>query len=302
MRRALTHSLPHACLAGSLVAAVAFMPYAAAQAPQPMPKDAGWSLRLPKDDKVAYRGALSHTAVNAGAFPGLHPAPNIAGLFAAIATHAIMADSAQSKQRQQIQEAADRVLAPYRGVLREFHHRELMQKGLARLGTGSGAALLEPADNAPAGWLVESTPLFTMTQDQRAIIVDNAIAIYAPGGGTTAAYQNVIRVVSHAQTRDDLLAFWTADEGGALKEESAALFAYSLDIALRDVMGEAGGWNATQRTFRYDEGSTERMERAQLVSEHCSRLVIKNLRGWLMSVPARELASDCADAGADPKP
>ena len=40
MRRALTHSLPHACLAGSLVAAVAFMPYAAAQAPQGTPRGA----------------------------------------------------------------------------------------------------------------------------------------------------------------------------------------------------------------------------------------------------------------------
>lgn len=45
------------------------------------------------------------------------------------------------------------------------------------------------------------------------------------------------------------------------------------------------------RTIRYVEGTAEKMERAQLVSEHCGRLVIKTLRGSLMSVPVKASAS-----------
>jgi hypothetical protein len=38
---------------------------------------------------------------------------------------------------------------------------------------------------------------------------------------------------------------------------------------------------------RYNEGGTERMERAQVVSEQCGQLVLRTLRGNLISVPVK---------------
>jgi hypothetical protein len=137
-----------------------------------------------------------------------------------------------------------------------------------------------------------------MTQDEQAIILDNAIAIYAPGAAETAVYQNTVRVVSRPQHRDDTLAFWTANQGAALKDESATLLALSLDIALADAMAAAQAEGASHKTFRYPEGRTERMERAQLVAEHCNRLVIRSLRGWLISIPAPQATEACGGADA----
>ena len=265
-----------------------------------MATDAGWSLRLPKEEKVIYRGALTSEGASVGGFAGPYPAPNVAGFLAAIVTHAVIADSAQARQRQQAQENADRVLSHY-PVLKEFRHNELMQKGLEKVSAGGAAKLVAAAEKPAAGWLIDSTPVFILTQDQRAIILDNAIVIYPPGAAETAAYQNVIRVVSRPQTGDDVFAFWSAGEGAALKEESAGLLAMSLDIALAEVTGTLGGENAAQKTFRYPEGGIERMERGQLVAERCDRLVIRNLRGWLMSIPARQPAPDCAGATTTPK-
>jgi hypothetical protein len=45
--------------------------------------------------------------------------------------------------------------------------------------------------------------------------------------------------------------------------------------------------DAPHRTVRYRLGGEERMERAQVLSERCDRLLIRNLRGWLMSVPVQ---------------
>jgi hypothetical protein len=57
-------------------------------------------------------------------------------------------------------------------------------------------------------------------------------------------------------------------------------------------MANNGASNNDQpfRTIRYLEGTAEKMERAQLINEHCGRLLIKTLRGSLMSVPAKASA------------
>lgn len=278
-----------ALVATAALAALACQQPAAAQ---PMPKDAAWSLRLPKDEKVAYRGVVSFEGINAGGLNGmLYPAPNLLIGLAAVLTHAVVADSAQENQRRQIQENADRILGPYQQVLADYRNRELMQRGLGKLPASPAAKLLEP-DGKPEGeWVVHSLPVFAMAQDERAIILDNVIVVYAPGGAETPTYQNVVRVVSHPRDDEHPRAAWIANFGEALKEEGSTLFAYSLQIALGDAAGPKD--SKPQRTYRYMEGGTERMERAELVHDQCSRLVVRNLRGWLLSVPARNPPRDC---------
>lgn len=134
--------------------------------------------------------------------------------------------------------------------------------------------------------LVESTPVFSLTQDQSAIVLENIISIYYRAA-PTAVYQNIIKVVSQAKAETDLVNFWTANQGEKLKEESTRLFADSLDIALNDMASDAAKDGNPQKTFRYLEGRAEKMERGQLVSERCGRAVIKTLRGGLMSIPLR---------------
>jgi hypothetical protein len=40
------------------------------------------------------------------------------------------------------------------------------------------------------------------------------------------------------------------------------------------------------------------MERGSLVSTHCNRIVIKTLRGWLMSIPTQPVAESATQAPA----
>ncbi len=289
-----------------LWAIVAILSCATARAddaePQPdlkqwISKDASWALRLDKNDKVVYHGAYNFD--NAGARNGsgmMYPAPGAAGLMAAIITHGILVDATRNNEKNRLEQVADAVLVPYQSVLSAFDEKELMQRGLTKTTIGADRRLLGEEDKADKGLVVSSEPTFTMTQDQTALVLDNTVSVFTPDDPSKPAYQNTVRVVSGMATAQDLVQYWTANQGERLKDESAALFAKSLDLALAEI-GRSDRKSVPYKTVRYMEGTSEQMERGQVIAGGCGRVVIKNLRGWLMSVPVR-LKQEQQESGA----
>jgi len=249
---------------------------------------AGFSLRLPKVEAVVYRGAVSHDglALNSGHL--LYPAPGIAGLLVAIATHGVIVEAAKNSEKTRLQQTADQVLAPYKDAIGGFSNRELMNRGMSKLTAWGNKRVLEAADHAESGWIIDSAPVFTMTQDRSALILDNAISIHASDAPASAVYQNVVRVVSRVQEGDNLELAWGTEQGKRLKDESVDLFAHSLNLVLHEIAKEPKDAAPTQKTFRYPEGKALKIERGELVNELCDRVILKTLRGWLLSVPARK--------------
>ena len=335
-------ALPLALVAlGCAAQTAAAIPAADAQKPavSDLPAAApqrAWALRLPSVERVVFRGGVSHDAAGIGTGSFLYPAPNAAGLLVAIIAHGFVSSGLRQKQKDQMQLEANRVLEPFEPVLSGFTHQQLMQAGLTRMSSQGGKRLLGAAEPAGADWLIESAPVYSMTQDQSALVLDNVLRIFAPGSATVT-YAQTVRVVSapivvavsmpppdatmppaaaasaaepaasaapaaaaSAAAGADLVApvvsvfvpMWLESRGQRLTEESAALFAESLDIALSDAAAALGDKNAPQKTFRYREGGVEKMERAQWAAERCGRTVIRTLRGWLMSIPVGAGAGD----------
>jgi len=265
---------------------------------KPFAKDASWTLRLPKQDKVIYKGIASFDDAGSGAGAMMYPAPNPAGFLVAVLAHGLLVGSAKDAQKTKLQQEADQVLVPYRPVLDDYLQQDLMQRGLQLVSTGGARKLVDASATPASEWLVDSTPVFSLTKDQSTVVLENVVSIYAPDLPAAPAYQNVIRVVSQPKADADLVGFWSANQGEKLKAESAGLLAQSLDIALAEVSAQAAQ-PAPARTYRYQEGAVERMERGQLVSERCGRAVIRTLRGWLMSIPSKRPAEEgCAPATA----
>lgn len=293
-------------LAGSALGSVAqtvatgAAPMPAASAPDVIvQKDApmrSWSLRLPSVDKVVYRGGVSHDAAGMGTGAMLYVVPGPVGLLAAVLAHGLVTNTARQKQKDEMQLAADQVLEPLMPVLGSFTHLQLMQAGLQRTVVGGSKRLRSATEPAGTDWLIESAPVFSVTQDQSALVLDNALRIFAPGA-STVAYAQTVRVVSaplvvpaattlpQSANASAVVLVWLESQGRRLTDESAALFAESMDIALTDAVARVGDENAAHKTFRYPEGGSERMERAQPVAERCGRTLIRTLRGWLMSIP-----------------
>lgn len=256
-------------------------------ASKPFARDSNWSMRLPEIENVLYQGVVNPDAAGTRTGSMLYPAPHPAVFLAALITHGIINESVKSSQKTKLQEEADKVLLPYQAVLAGYRYNELMQQGLARISFGGGKKLIGYSEKSAADWLVESTPVFSMTQDQSAIILDNLVLIHAPGQQESAEYKKIVRVVSRPWNGQDPVSHWSAENGRKLKEASVRLFAESVDMALNDAMDRAKPNNLAHKTFRYLEGTNEKMERGQLMHEECDRVVIRTLRDAPMSIPVR---------------
>jgi len=247
-----------------------------------------WALKLPEEDKVEFHGELDFDGVSVGTNSMLYPAPNVAGFLAAVITHGVLVESQKNSQRRKAQESANKVLEPYQRILDAYTYRQLVQPWLDQAVPGSSKKLIgNPESPGSDDWLIETVPVFLMAQDQRTIILDNLVSIHAPGMAGAPGRSSHIRVISPAETDKEPAGTWTADEGKRLKEVSAWLFSESLKIAMNMMQDGPGDEGRPFRTIRYLEGSAEKMERAQLISEQCGRLLIKTLRGTLMSVPVK---------------
>ena len=292
------------CSAAALISLAALPPLAAADdaggqpvASKPMPANASLSLRLPKAEEVVFNGVVSFDGAGGATGSMMYPAPNAAGLIAAVITHGFISEGVRQSEKEKLREAADKVLLSYQPVLKDYKHRELMQRALQRM-RSSGARNLVDAEAQPAGDIViDSAPSFLMAQDQTGIILDNAIRIFGPDALSAPVYQSAIRVVARPIEQTDPAAYWTSDQGEKLKQETATLLAASLELALSDSAGLLRK-DAPYKTVRYLEGKTEKMERAQVLSDVCDRMVIRTLRESLMSVPIRRRDARSEECGS----
>ena len=265
---------------------------------------ASWSLRLPADGKVSYRGVVGFDQAGTGGTAMLYPAPNVVGLLVAVLTHGAIVEAAKNAQKEKMQTDANKVLSAYQDALNTFDSRELMRRVVrkANAGAGVGGRLIEQNDDPGPHIVVHSLPAFLLTQDQTAIVLENTIDIQMPGTVAASARQSTVRVVSAARDVEDPLAFWTQNNGEKLKDESAHLVAESLVIALYETSVNAKAVSSPYRTVRYREGAAEKIERAQVINTRCDRLLIRTLRGVLMSVPTSEASTEgCETVASDSK-
>lgn len=243
------------------------------------------ALRSPEGKQVEVHGAINYDKAGGGTSQMLYPAVGgLAGLLVGIATHAAISSGVQDAEKQKMRDQADAILLPHKDLLAAYGPLELSQAALPQLTAVQDKRLLVGAAAADADEVaLESIPVFYLTQDRRALILENVIAIRV-GSNPKPHVVTTIRVVSAARASGDGETWWFDAQGQQLRAHGARMFAQSLDIALADVQA-APGVAAPFKTVRFTEGGAERMERAQILSEKCGQIVLRTLRGNLMSVP-----------------
>lgn len=264
-----------------------------------VPAETVWSIPLPQSDMVSFRGQVDQDKAGTGPGAMLYPAPGLAGFLVAVALHGALQSSALSAQQRQMQEDADKVLLPYRPLLDGFRHRELFDVALAVWRDGKQARLIDSDNATEPVWRMRVDPSFTMTQDQSALILYATIAVTPPANPTSLAYTNVISVVLRPLEGDNLQAQWSANEGRNMRDAAGRMLAEAMAIAVADMTDPVTVADSAFRTLRYREGTFQRIERAAVISQRCERWVIRNLRGWIKSVPVTASAnkpSTCHDA------
>ena len=268
-----------------------------------------WAVRVPIEDKATYRGSVDHDQAGLKAGPMFYAVPGVAGFLAAAATHGALNAGLKASQKRSMQASADEVLQPFEPVLSGLTNRRLLELSVPRVVAPSPIRVLAATEAGGAAWVIATKPVFSMTMDRRALILDNSVQIFGPGA-STASYARAIRIVSAPLSaltsvpapvsppasnamaepapvvQDAMVPVWLAEGGRLLSDQSAALLAESFELAVSDFTLPAFDDKTPHETFRYAEGGIERMERAQLVKERCGRTLIRTLRGDLMSIPA----------------
>lgn len=260
-----------------------------------VPLTTDWLVRIPAQESLVFRGMLGGKGAGADAGSAvLYPSggAGAAGFIAALITHAVIANSVLSSQQKAEREAADKVLEPYGPTLSQMTAAKTLELAVEKTTKGGNKRAISPSEKATGGaWLIESTPVFTLTQDEQAIVLDNAVLVHSADVPPVVVYKGVVRVVSHPRPAGDeqspLALLWTADAGAMLKRETAGLWAESLDMILEQLALGPDATAQTQKTIRFPEGGRTKIERASVIEERCDRIVLKTLRGWLMSVPAK---------------
>ncbi|CAN7188618.1 hypothetical protein LJR084_000499 [Variovorax sp. LjRoot84] len=167
-------------------------------------------------------------------------------------------------------------------------------------GDGRSVSQAEPA-GSPIGaeWQVESVPLFALTQDQSALVLENAIIVRKSGAPEPAAYQSIVKVVSKPIDDPEPVGYWSAENGKRLRQEAGGLLHESIDLAVSVAARGLPETSTLHKTYRYTEGKIEKMERAALVVDRCARIVLRTLRDTLLSVPGDAKSSACGALAAN---
>jgi hypothetical protein len=245
-------------------------------------------LRVPPGDRLVFKGVLSFDDAGGHTGPMMLYPGGVAGLVAGVLTHGTLESSARQREKDRIQAAADKVLGPYAEVLGRYKPRELMQRAASRMTIGGRKNLIDADTKPSSGTMVESSPVFFLTQDQLAIVLENDVLI-SGSASAEPAYRNGIRVVSAPKEAANPSESWLGNNGENLKQTSAQLMSESLEIAIQDASAAySKSSHAPYRTVRYAEGKLEKMERAQILSATCDRLLLRTLRESLVSVPIKK--------------
>ena len=262
-----------------------------------------WALKWP-DDEVAlvpFKGRASFDGAGRGSGSVSYPAVDVPTLVAAVIVHGIFNEVSKKAQKDQIQEAADRVLANYQSVLATLRYADLARE--------VEEAATQEHSGAPT-WLVEMSPTYYLTQDESALLLDSKVRVrrmalnVAHAPDSAAAYDGAIRVISAPIASAEPAAFWLADDGRQFRRVTAELMRHAVELALGMADGSQLQPAGPARTFRYPEGGRERFERATLIEERCDRVILLTLRETLLSIPAQgsgQASGSCPAQGFEPE-
>ena len=242
-------------------------------------------------ERPEFHGVLNKDGAGMGGGQILYPGgAGLAGLFVAVLTHAAVNSSVQSAQMKSLQTTADAVLQPYAPALQALSSDDLLMRTREEVSLPPNASL-------------ELRPVFLMTQDRRALLMD-VVAQYSDSSGAPASTLGM-RVVSDPRAPPQDSDDWADADGSGLRRVSVALLTRAVQHLVEHFgsarrAGEADAPAAVERTVRFTEGGAQRMERAVVLAQRCGRALLRTLSNTLMSVPLSQAAP--TEAGCEVAP
>jgi len=199
------------------------------------------------------------------------------GVIAQILTHAAINSNMKNSKLSKQQIEANKVLEPFQGILKGYTQDALIHDG------NDYRFLFKDVGNNSSSLILDSYPVFYMSQDMRLLTLKHVVKVYRYED-KGIVYQNLIEVISPLIESGDLIEQLRSEQGSLLKNKLKDLYKDSLSLVISDLKGEYKASEA-QKSFRIYSGDKMRIERGVGVAKKDDLIVIRNLRGWLVSFP-----------------
>ena len=244
-------------------------------------------LKITADENkaVKYHGLASYDDVNAEHGGIAYPAATAEMFFGALIAHMLTTESIKNSEKTERQDEADKVLGPYTEMLKGFSNGVLLDDAFTLLANNDPRKIENiKLLGSNSAWVIESTPVFFMTQDRKSLILDNAISIYDSSVPDDVVYSNLVEITS-LPFMGEPTQYWQTGEKVRLLEISTKLYSRSITIALNDFYSNNKNLSNHEETFKFYQDGKKKYERGSLLEKDCERIVMRTLRGWLKSVP-----------------
>jgi len=248
-----------------------------------MPHDLHLAVKIDGDKQVKFLGYTDFDDAGAKGGQIMYPGGNAGVFLVSVLTHSATVSSIKNSEKQRLQDKADEVLRPYSGNIKDLTTDKLINDGIkAEPQVGELQLTSYEQKKQQDGWIIESSPVFFLTQDLSSIILQNPVIIYEKNNAAKPRYRNLVEIVLHLP-QDKSAAPYLA-ENGRLADISASLFSSSLKLSIQDAQQQLSK-DGADKTFYYYVGKEKVFERGRLVHIDCEHMTIRTLHGWLKSVP-----------------
>lgn len=207
----------------------------------------------------------------------------VIGLVAQIGIHASMIQSQRNEQLSQKQKEANALVAPIIDIASAYSLDSLTDE-----------FTVSPTDkNANQTLALKVKPIFYSSSDMDQIQLKLVTWLPKKSGKRTAKkknqyrYRNLVQIYSQVFNEEEKRRLLDKDDE-FLKSTLATLLNTSLDVVQKDFVGQYAKKKASSQTFLLEENSATKVVRGSIVETTCDFNVIKDLRSWLIVIPADE--------------
>lgn len=235
---------------------------------------------LNPDQKVDFRGVYDFDSnIDYGPVTYVGDA-GMGGVAVQLLAQALITSSAQEKKLADQQASADRVLEPYLYMLDGFQQTDLVHDHDKYFFD----VLPSDPEDEDKGLVLQSLPIFFMSQNEREISLKHIVSVYAEDR-ETVLYRNLIEVVHEPIELEEPIDYFILNDGENLKYYSNSMFRHSLAMVVADVLNEYDNDGLEAKSIRFTQNDASRFERGWEIGRDHEKVTIRNLRGWLISYP-----------------
>jgi len=211
----------------------------------------------------------------------------MAGFLGQIAAHSSINNSQRNEKLSQAQIEANKILKPIEEIVKQLNNSILLSETDVDI---EGAGNVEGKLNSELQY-INTRPIFFVAPDFEHISIKNIVWIDASNGGKSKYYQNLIEVYSKHYTPEEKQLLTNGNDSTFLLGELKNLYQQSILVVNREIVGKYDLANMKNDSFKFNKANFKRYIRGQKVDSFNSKVVIRNLRSWLLVLPCSEVTS-----------